>query len=332
MCRQCGGFRGAQFDMPSSVTVTTGSRLHFGPLSYGNLTGPRFGGIGVMLDSPGYRVEARRAEADEFIAPPGIADVVKRLIKARRQRPARPVRIAIPRTIPRHQGFGSGTQLALGISQCLHVLETGRASSAEKLAAESGRGRRSAIGIHGFEHGGFLFDAGKETDESIGRLERRIDYPCDWRFVLVTPPGETGMRGKKEQAAFRKLPAMPASTSQRLRSLAGEVILPAVESAEFETFGAALFEFGATVGDFFAPVQGGRFAHLLAMEIVDICRRLGFAGVAQSSWGPTLAVVAASQSDAAGLAAELQSREAFRDCEVRITAARNRPARVDIDQ
>lgn len=317
--------------MPSSVTVITGSRLHFGPLSYGNLTGPRFGGIGVMLDSPGYRVEARRAEADEVIAPQDIADVVGRLFKARRPRPAGPVRIAIPRTIPRHHGFGSGTQLALGVSQCLQVFETGKALPAEKLATESGRGRRSAIGIHGFEQGGFLFDGGKQTEESIGRLERRVDFPSNWRFVLITPPGATGIRGQQERDAFRELPAMPEDTSQRLRLLAGDVILPAVENGDIETFGAALFEFGATVGDFFAPVQGGRFAHSQAEEIVSACREAGCPGVAQSSWGPTLAAAVEDESVAKTLKEQLQSRAALRDCEVQSTAARNQAAEIVID-
>ena len=47
-------------------------------------------------------------------------------------------------------------------------------------------------------------------------------------------------------------------------------------------------ELQSRVGACFASAQGGTFASPQASLIVDELRRLGFVGVGQSSWGPTL--------------------------------------------
>lgn len=38
------------------VTVSTGSRLHFGLLTHRPKSGREFGGVGVMIDSPGWTI------------------------------------------------------------------------------------------------------------------------------------------------------------------------------------------------------------------------------------------------------------------------------------
>ena len=53
----------------SAVTVSTGSRLHFGLLTHRPKSGREFGGVGVMLESPGWtiRVEPRTGHSDNTV-------------------------------------------------------------------------------------------------------------------------------------------------------------------------------------------------------------------------------------------------------------------------
>jgi len=114
-----------------------------------------------------------------------------------------------------------------------------------------------------------------------------------------------GLAGGREEAAFDRLPPMPPETTGRLCALALTAILPAVREAEFTPFAEALFEYGKTVGEFFAPVQGGGFASAEMGALVARLRRAGCAGIAQSSWGPTLAVVTPEEATARQLKDDL---------------------------
>ena len=49
------------------VVVTTGARLHFGLLAHGQVGCREFGGIGLMIDRPGFIVRAAAAPAQLFI-------------------------------------------------------------------------------------------------------------------------------------------------------------------------------------------------------------------------------------------------------------------------
>src|SRR5690606_25545309 len=72
-----------------------------------------------------------------------------------------PCRLEIRETIPPHAGLGSGTQLGMACARALQLMSSTGDFSAPRLATRVQRGRRSALGIHGFERGGFLVDGGK---------------------------------------------------------------------------------------------------------------------------------------------------------------------------
>lgn len=316
----------------TGVVVSTGCRLHFGPLSYGGGDGPQFGGVGVMLESPGFEIRLAPAERDAVAAPEAFAGRIRRLLtrwretERRSQNAAIPVAIEVVKHTPAHSGLGSGTQLALAVGRGLAELSGREEAPAEEIATRLGRGRRSAVGVHGFERGGFLVDAGKRPGEDVGGLAARCAVPSSWRFVLIVPEGGEGLAGQQEEAAFAGLAAMPAETSGRLCRLALTELLPAVRAADCARFGAALDEYGTAVGEFFAPVQGGCFAHPLAGELADWLRKQGFAGVAQSSWGPTLCVVVPGSESAEECRRMVLADERFGGCRVHVSAGRNRPA------
>src|SRR5204862_353231 len=77
---------------------------------------------------------------------------------------------------PEHTGLGVGTQLSRAVARavCPGV-------PAVELARLAGRGNRSAIGVYGFEAGGFLVDGGKRDDAALAPLMARVDFPGDWR-------------------------------------------------------------------------------------------------------------------------------------------------------
>jgi beta-RFAP synthase len=197
------------------------------------------------------------------------------------------------------------------------------------LAQRVGRGSRSAIGIHGFERGGFLVDAGKLRDDAIGTLERRIDVPAGWRFLLVSPPGKSvGLSGTAEVDALSRLPAIPLNMTERLRRSVSVEMLPALAAGDCDRFGEALFQFGQLVGEYFRPIQGGTYATPLSGDLVAWIRAQGFPGVAQSSWGPTLAVCCADGASAELLAQSIAADPRWRGCRTHIACPLNTGAKI----
>jgi beta-RFAP synthase len=311
--------------MSNAIQVMTGSRLHFGPLAVGAERGRSFGGVGLMVETPRLVLRARPSDRDRYRGPPELAGRVSEVIaRLRVESPATPDAIAIDilEWPPAHCGFGSGTQLALAVAQA--VLGEERIDAAA-LARWSGRGLRSAIGVHGFMRGGFLVDAGKQSSDALGELAVRSDFPADWRLLLWTREGAARFSGEREKAAFGRLPAMPARLTECLCALVLREMLPSVNSVDFEAFARALREYGDAVGAFFEPAQGGIFADEQAGDVVRWLAHEGLEGVAQTSWGPTLAVALPDQETAESLV----GRWPFERGILRITRARNEPACIE---
>ena len=276
--------------------VRTGSRLHWGPLNWPGSDDPRpdFGGLGLMVDAFATVVLAEPADRWN-------ETITSRASLHRAVADRQPQTVAIERTAPPHRGLGSGTQRELAVA-----VAAGLPVEAESLAAATGRGVRSAIGLHGFCRGGLILDAGRDTGEAIGRLHTRIDFP-DWPLLLVRLTDEPAVSGPAEREHFARLPPMPAEVRRRLRHDA-ETILAAAAERDLDRFAASLTRFGRGVGDFFAPVQGGPFGDARWLSLGPKLEAAG-CGYAQSSWGPTVAVVGdltAARTILAG-AADLQT-------------------------
>src|SRR5215475_14442971 len=100
------------------VEVTTGSRLHFGLMSFGQAGVRQFGGVGTMIDHPSVRL--RITTADELSADgPASAKVLSHAeavadsgILSGRPR----CRIEVLEMPAPHVGLGSGTQLAMAVA------------------------------------------------------------------------------------------------------------------------------------------------------------------------------------------------------------------------
>jgi beta-RFAP synthase len=293
-----------------------------------------------MIDSPSYVVAASKSDRDrsEWSLPEtsseGRVDRIvahyRRICPAERLPP--PCAIEVRQAIPSHSGLGSGTQLAMAIAQALALLAGDGQADAVTLARRVGRGKRSAIGIHGFARGGFLVDGGKRSEDEIGRLVTRADFPDGWRWLLVAPADKsgTGLSGQEEVQALEQLPRTPLSLTERLCHLTLLEMLPAIGACDCDWFGEALYESGRSVGDYFRPVQGGRYADPRMAELVDWLRGEGVRGVAQTSWGPTIAACCHDASRANALKDRILADDRWQGCQAQIVRPLNTGAAIEL--
>lgn len=330
--------------------VRTGGRLHLGLLSLPAegerwpdregrpaFVARRFGGVGLMLDTPG--LSLRIEPADEWSAEGPLAEralefahraagVIPAVFRTAGINPAAhppPRNLIVEHAPPEHVGLGVGTQLGLAVARGLAASWGLDDVPAATLARWCGRGRRSALGVYGFEQGGFLVEAGKTSDE-LSPLVARLPFPEDWRVVFVVPPGEVGRHGMSELAAFERLTA-PVAMTDALCRLALLGILPALAARDLQAFGEAVFDFNARAGDLFAGVQGGPYASAAVADLIAWLRGLGVRGVGQSSWGPGVFAVVGDEEAAHNTARRVQGR--IPGAEVHVTRVLNVGHRLD---
>ena len=303
----------------SSISIQTGSRLHFGLLLV------RLAGSAAVR-RPGDDDRAAGDSADvesagEFAVRGLLADRVQAFASAwaRSYRLAAPPRceVTVVSAAPQHAGLGTGTQLGLAVAAGLAEFHSGTRPAAVELAAAVGRGRRSSIGTYGFDLGGLLYEDGKAPGETIGRLHAHVETPADWRVVLVGTARADGLSGDAEVRAFGSLPPVPAVVTQRLKCCVEEHLLPAAREGNLPEFAEHLYQYGHEAGMCFAACQGGPYAGPHLERWVEQIRPRGYAGVGQSSWGPTLFVVVDSDAAAQELIGWFQ-RDVARDSPDRV--------------
>ena len=271
---------------PATLCLTAPARLHLGFLDMGGHLGRRFGSLGVSLDRPALRISGHRAARTSISGPQ--SERVERLLAllATQFGLTEPVAVHVVEAIPDHAGLGSGTQLALALGTLVARLH-GQDIPAARLARALDRGNRSGIGIGAFEQGGFLVDGGRGPDDAPPPILARLPFPRDWRIVLLFDPARQGLHGHAEVDAFQALPRFPEAAAARLCHLTLMQALPALAEARLEPFGHAITELQSTVGDHFAPAQGGRFSSPVVAGALELLARSGAVCRGQSSWGPT---------------------------------------------
>ena len=318
------------------IRVRAASRLHFGLFNVGLLPawpnidgdqlipGRRFGGVGMMVDLPGIEVRSQPAGAWSASGPMAERALAFAQRFATTAPELRPQHIEVATQSLPHVGLGTGTQLALGVAKALAVLSGHTEWGAVELARRVGRGLRSAIGIHGFDHGGFLVEAGKHVDSEVSPLVARCEVPSAWRILLMAPHVSPGYSGDAERMAFDVL--LQQARPQEVESLCRLVLLgmlPALAAGDCRAFGEAVYDFNARAGDIFASQQGGRYAPPLVGEIVKYCRDQGISGVGQSSWGPTVFAILPDEMSAERLRTSLACAYGRRLEQVFIAKVRN---------
>ena len=310
----------------SRIRVLTGSRLHFGLIAASGGMGRQFGGAGLMVARPGIELDAAASEAPDIQGP--LAERVLEFARKCTGNALPTYRFRVLKAPRSHVGLGTGTQLALAVARSIALLDHQMIPLSD-LSKRVGRGRRSAVGVHGFEQGGFIIDAGKGANGSLAPVAVRANVPQSWRFVLVLPRGDSGISGQAEEDAFRRLEKAPEAAVGRLCHALLLGIVPAILEADLRSFGEALHEYGARAGELFQSVQGGVFGSPEVASIVDFLRREGVRGAGQSSWGPTIYAVVEGDDQAKHLQQQIEARFGSGTLEVIVSEPMNTGAKVE---
>jgi beta-ribofuranosylaminobenzene 5'-phosphate synthase len=319
--------------------VSTGGRLHFGfanlSLSHERL----YGGLGLALREP--RTVVAASVAEELACDDPDAAAYARRALGLLDVPG--ARIVVERSLPRHVGVGSGTQLALAtLTAVARAYEVD--ASVRELAPELGRGGRSGVGVATFESGGFVLDAGHPTarfttsrpadgEWTVPAVTAAHRIPTDWRFLLVLPAVEPGRSGEAEDASMRAaVERADPEVADRIAGVLTRRVLPSISTGNAEQFGSAVEEVGRLNGAWYADEQGGTYRPPVGEMVATLSERPAVFGAGQSSWGPAVyGVTDATNADAAREAGEAALAAADVDGAVRLVRGRNRGARVVAD-
>jgi beta-ribofuranosylaminobenzene 5'-phosphate synthase len=314
--------------MIDSVTVRAPARLHLGFLDMNGGLGRRFGSLGLAIDAYETRITARCAA--EMSVHGLEAERVRRVLgQLSSVIGSSTCAISVERAIPAHAGLGSGTQLALAVAAAVHHVNA-RAGDLSEHALLTGRGARSGAGTGLFAAGGFVVDGGHGPATAVPPVIARAAFPEPWRAILVSDPAEQGVSGAEELEAFAALPQFPASAAGDICRRVLVQILPALAEIDFESFGAGISAIQASVGDYFAPVQGGsRFKSRSVEALLHDLAASGAKGIGQTSWGPTGFAFVPDAATAKELLAAASPKAAEMQLHMKICKALNRGAMIE---
>jgi len=320
--------------MTARMNVRCSGRLHMGFFDLHGGIGRKFGSIGLSLDEPSLAIEARAADHLNITGGPAVPGTVLAKASAIAQQLitrldlAGSVDLHVSRHIPEHAGLGSGTQVALAVGTAisrLYHLDL----SAGKIAELAGRGRRSGIGIAAFDHGGLLIDGGRAVSSdsnAVPPMLARYPFPEEWTILLVFDATQPGIHGEQERLGFSQLPVFPETLAAHLCRHVLMQAMPAIVEKDLTAFGHAIQVLQQHVGDYFAPVQGGRYASKLVGNVLHYLQEAGVACFGQSSWGPTGFAVFENSSTAARFAQQLQAKFTDQALSWKICKANNQGA------
>jgi beta-ribofuranosylaminobenzene 5'-phosphate synthase len=313
------------------VQVTTTARLHLGFLDLAGDLGRRFGSIGLAADAFPTCVELREASSFEVLGEERergmrIAHRIAEGLGLDTRK-----KLIISNAIPAHAGLGSGTQLALAIAAAFRR-SAGLPLDAREDARLLDRGARSGVGVALFERGGLAVDAGRGPNTQTPPVVAWVDFPRDWRILLILDPRVEGAHGEEERRAFAGLPRFPSEAASEICRCTLMQILPGAAEMDIAAFGEGVARIQEILGDHFAPVQGGgRFISVPVGRIAARLRALGAHGIGQSSWGPT-GFAFASDPDHAQFLARRACAEGEPGVEIRICSARDQGAEIREDE
>lgn len=280
------------------VTITTPARLHFSLIDLNGALGRIDGGFGLAIEQPRFCITAERAagiHVGESVYRERACHILARLQETY---PFPGIGLEFTSEIPMHSGFGSGTQLSLGVAQAVNLLY-GLNLSVLDLARVVGRGGTSGIGVAAFGPGGFIVDGGHRYPEqkasflpssAVGHISPPpilLRYPFPAWPLLIVLPNCSRIYGEAELELFRTLCPQPASIAPRLSHILLLQILPAILEEDMRGFGEALNQiqtFGWKRVEIDAQGQE-------LQQTLEFLQHNGALGAGVSSWGPAICAV-----------------------------------------
>ena len=280
------------------VRITTPSRLHFSLLDLNGALGRIDGGFGLAITDPNFQIVAERATGIHVASSVYRERAHTVLEQLQEDHPFPGIKLTFESEIPMHCGFGSGTQLALGVAQSVNVLyELGL--DVQALARVAGRGGTSGIGIAAFDTGGFIVDGGHRfPDQKASFLPSSalgdippppilLRYPFPEFPILIVMPNCSRIYGDAEIKLFQTLCPQPEWVAQKLSHTLLLQILPALIEGDMHNFGNALNSI-QTFG--WKKVEIDAQGDELQLTL-DFLKTRGAFGAGVSSWGPAICVL-----------------------------------------
>ena len=280
------------------IKISTPSRLHFSLLDLNGALGRIDGGFGLTIAEPNFQIVAEKSTSIDVTAAIYRERAITVLRQLQQTYPFPGIKLTFESEIPRHCGFGSGTQLALGIAQAVNVLYQ-LELNVQQLAQAVGRGGTSGIGVAAFETGGFIVDGGHRFPEekasflpssAVGDIlppPILFRYPFPELPILIVMPNCSRIYGDKEIELFRTLCPQPEWVAQKLSHILLLQILPALIEDDMSNFGKALNNI-QTFGWKRVEIDAQGSELQLTLDFLRDSRAFG-AGV--SSWGPAICVI-----------------------------------------
>ena len=305
------------------------ARIHLGFLDLDGSLGRRFGGLGLAINEISTKIFISHADVISVIGDPS-GRVQKYAEKfCTRKGLAGGCRIEVTEQILDHSGLGSGTQLALAVGTAIAKLQKLDCTITD-IAALLNRGARSGIGIGSFQQGGFLVDAGRDIHCKVPPIVSRIQFPLNWRIILVLDTSARGLHGNDEHASFSALPPFSKEKSAYLCHLVMMKVLPGICEEKFGIFSEGIHEIQSCIGEYFASAQGGRYTSRIVGNVINQIESMGIQGVGQSSWGPTGFAFTDSETQAHTVLRELQTIfSENNNLQFKIVSGRNTGAKIE---
>ena len=280
------------------IKIRTPSRLHFSLLDLNGALGRIDGGFGLTIAEPNFHIVAEKSTGIDVTTSIYRERAVTVLRQLQQTYPFPGIKLTFESEIPRHSGFGSGTQLALGIAQAVNLLYQ-LELNVQQLAQAVGRGGTSGIGVAAFDTGGFIVDGGHRFPEEKASFlpSSAVDdilpppilfrYPFPELPILIVMPNCSRIYGDKEIELFRTLCPQPEWVAQKLSHILLLQILPALIEGDMPNFGNALNNI-QTFGWKRVEIDAQGSELQLTLDFLRNSRAFG-AGV--SSWGPAICAI-----------------------------------------
>tara|TARA_B100000959_G_scaffold18261_3_gene17640 strand:- start:5310 stop:6224 length:915 start_codon:yes stop_codon:yes gene_type:complete len=270
-----------------AIVVRARARLHLGLVKISD--DPGFISAGITIQHPFSQIKVcctKHKQCGGFAQ----RDVerAKRLVGTVREYKAESII-----SIPRHEGFGSGTRRALSIASAIMKLEKNR-TSIYKTAEAMGRGERSMMGSLLFDKGGAAVDCG-------GTITC-YKIPQKWRVIVIKPKmfqRERKIFGVIEDQRFEKIKPLSGSKLKKFKDELSHTLVQGLASGNFKLFsnGICLLQKLAILQ--FGHLQVGSASTEMGKELLAQLKEQGFMAAGQSSWGPTLFVIIGNSKDGA---------------------------------
>ncbi len=317
------------------ISVRAHARLHMGFFDMHGGLGRKFGSLGVSLASPVTEIEATisdnlvitgNLENDEIDS---IAKTIQ-ILQKRLNVPAS-LNIQVKQLIHSHFGLGSGTQIKLALLAVIDKLHQLNLDHT-RFSAASGRGMRSGIGLGTFWHGGVVVDAGRGVSDNVPPIVARVDFPEDWRVLLIFDNSKQGVHGERELGAFKNASAFSERLANKLCRHVLMQALPALHEQDLVSFGATVRALQQATGEYFANAQGGLYTSEKVASVLNWLEKEGVSCFGQSSWGPTGFAIFENEKKANLYLEQLEKRFVDDDLSFMLTQGCNTGASISVTE